>query len=404
MARDVNDRIAEYEGTVAPAFMSKSMLGRPEDHLKKLPLRMGRIIKIHAPGTPTCRNKKFFEYDVLVDDGSENNPSTRFTLSHCWMISQFGGAADHSSWTPRVLQERSLKHDFVDEKSYGHGSRVLVLCINGSGFGGIILGGVQHTLKKDGDSTALGHHLLWEFNGIRANVDKDGQLHVTYNGKTLETGLPDNVSADVVGTGVHMLQDGGLKVNTKDEEQFIFVDHASHILSLQAKNDFKVLSNGTMTLESKGASKWTIGSTLDVEALGEINVKSTAGLIKTSSLGVHHGLATDAMVKGTTYRAAESVSNAGIMAGMQTVAAGMAAVAAALATAGAAIQAATVLHKIPVVGPILGSIPLQAAGVAIAAASAGATTAAGGATAAATALTTFEGGAPAYLSLINRLD
>ncbi len=400
------DSIGEYEGSVAPAFMATMQRGKPEDFLRKLPLRLGRIIKVHSPSDDANRNKTFYEYDVMVDDGSENKPSTRFVLSHCWMLSQFGGAADFTRWTARELQ--SDRHDSSKE-GLGYGSRVLVLCINASSFGGIILGGIQHVLGEK-DEKDKGHHCIWQFNGIRAEVDKNGELHLSYNGKSDEKGAT-SVAEDVKGTSFHLLADGGAKLHTVGEEQFLFVDHASHVVSIQADTDFKVLSNGTFSFESKTDSMWNVGASLAItsqgnallETHGAMDLKA-AELIRTTSAGVHLGNATDDMVKGTTYRMSEATLHQTMFGGMQTLFAGLTTIASALATAAATINVATVLHKIPVVGPILGSIPLQAAGIAIGVAAGGAGAAAGGAQTVATALQSFEAQAASYLSLKNRLD
>lgn len=415
----MNDPIAEYEGTVPPSFLQTMNAGRPMQQMRGLPLRQGRVIKVHKPKDDSNRSKRFFEYDVSIDDGSEHSPNTRYTIHNCWMLSRFGGAADFSRSTPRPI-DASRKHDASDE-GFGYGNRVLVLCINGSAFGGVILGGVQHTLGEV-DDDSRGHHHIDQFNGVRHEVDNDGQLHITFRGATKVDGsLEDRAVKDATHddvtkrTGWHLLKDGSIRFNTVADEQLIALDHASHIIKVVANKDYNILSQGTFTWESKGSAFLTVGDAygvtvqndigiesragnLNVGILGSIDITSqtqgitltaNAGLIKTSSLGVHLGLATDAMVKGTTYRAAEATMNA-------TVAAGWAA---AFAYFGAALTAWMA------VGPFMALLDPTGTTTSLCIAAGGAAGAAVAASGAAqAAITSFEGAAPAYLSIKNLLD
>lgn len=411
------DSIGQYEGSVAPAFMQRALQGRPDDMIRKLPLRLGRVTKVYDPkDQPNNRNQKYYEYDVMVDEGSEHRPSSRFTLNNCIMLSQFGGVADYSNWTPRPLAQD--KHDATKE-GIGFGSQVLVLLVNGSTFGGVILGGIQHMLGA-GDDAATAHIFDWRFNGIRQTVNDDGEYHVVYTGKSKEDGTSD-VDSAVIGTGTHFLKDGGWKVNTKDEEQFIFVDHASHIVSVQAKDDLKILSNGTFTWESAKAATLKVGDKLEITAQADIVVTSStgkldistvgdqsfsasAGLIKTTSLGVHLGNATDAMVLGTTYRLGETTLMNGLMAGIQTVLASLTTAGASLTAAGASLSAAGGAMAVPIVGAVAAGPIVAAAGGTVTAAGAAVTAALAGLTAQVAAITAFEAAAATYLSLKNKLD
>ncbi len=436
------DKMAQYEGTVSPTFLQTQGRGKAHDYLQKLPMRLGRIIRAHKPTDDANRSKVFTEYDVMVDEGSEHSAAGRFVLSHCWMVSSFGGAADFTRSTPRMLDETD-KHD---SQNYGLGSQVLVLLVNASTFGGIIMGGVQHT-KGEKDEDAKGHHSTWQFNGMRVEVNKDGEYSLTYKGATAPNGdLAAGADGAASGTTFEMTKDGSAKLHTANDAQHLKLDHTTKTVDVLADTDFHVRSNGTFTMETAGNSSVTIGGTSNVTVSGDITVTSSQGhfaskslgdftqvsetgvwsatslggatitsqasgitlnaleLIQTNSLGVHLGLATDLMVKGTTYRAAEATLHAAQMAANTVMAGEITGVGTLLASAGAALQVVSVLHKIPSVGPILGSIPLQIAATAIIAASATLALLATTMAANNVPIGTFEGASVGYLSLKNLLD
>lgn len=141
--------LGDFEGTIAPTFMSQGR-SRGADLLQGLPLRMGRVMRVHKPSDVSNVSKRFREYDVAVDVAGENAPSTRFTIPHCLVMSAFGGIADYSSWTPRVSEVNA-----AEQNNYGSGSRVLVLLINGSSFGGVIIGGVQSAVAENLQSSPV---------------------------------------------------------------------------------------------------------------------------------------------------------------------------------------------------------------------------------------------------------
>lgn len=350
------DNIGRYEGTVEPSFLKRMGAGKAADLLNKLPLRMGRVIRVHAPTDPTNRSGAFFEYDVLAEEGSEHAINTRSLLPHCCMISEFGGAADFSRSTPRLLDT-----DLQDTQDFGTGSRVLVLLINASSFAGVIIGGTQHP-KGEKDDQAKGHHSIWQFNGVRREVDKDGQLHFTMKGATTASGsLIATATATAEGTGFHLLSDGTVQWDAKaDWNQTV---GGGCIVDVQ--NDIRVSS-----------------------ALGAIAFESL-GLITTTSSGVHLGLATDAMLLGTTYRVAEATLHTTKAAGWTAAAASEAAVAAFL----------TIFAPFSIVLDPTSTLLIAAAAAAgIAGASAGAAGASAG------AIGAFEAAGPSYESLKNKLD
>lgn len=383
------DKLAEFEGSVTPSILRKDNPYRLDLELKALSIRTGRVVREYPPDHQMNRSKEFYEYDVFIDrTATENRPEGVILARNCLVASTFGGAGDFTRWRPRV-EPVSADLEFSNQEQHGYASRVLVVFVDGSVHRAVIIGGTPHKLSAEPDkgNEAKGHHAIMQFNGIRSEVDDNGQLHITYNGKTDSKGAT-TVLGNVAGSGLHLLSDGSIKFHTNSEEQFLFFDHSSHSVSLQAHNDLNVKSS--------------LGG-LKVNTVQQIDITATAGLIKTSSLGVHHGLATDAMVKGTTYRAAETVKNTTEGAAWATDSAANAALAAYLGTAAAAWSA--VGPFMLMLDPTSTTTNLSLAAAAGAGAALAACTAAAAAeTAAATAVSTFEGAAPSYLSIKNMLD
>jgi len=382
------DQLSKYEGSVTPSFLKKDRSAALDMEVKALSVRTGRVVKEYPPSHSLNRSKLYYEYDVFIDRISTENRSEGVILArNCMVSSIFGGAGDFSRWRPRV-ETINAEMDFTQELQ-GYASRVLVVMVDGSVHKAIIVGGLPHGLSTETDKghEDLGHYSVHQFNGVRTEIDNDGQLHITYKGKSDAQGNT-SVLPTVAGSGIHLTADGSIKLNTSGEEQFLFFDHSSHAVSLQAHNDINIKS--------------TLGG-MKVNTVQQIDINSTAGLIKTSSLGVHHGLATDAMVKGTTYRAAETVKNTTEGAAWASDSAANAALAAYLGTAAAAWSA--VGPFMLMLDPTSTTTNLSLAAAAGAGAALAACTAAAAAeTAAATAVSTFEGAAPTYLSIKNMLD
>lgn len=420
----MSDALTDFEGTVFPAFLDN----KPRQNLPNmLPLRFGRVIRAYKPGETEPRNTNFTEYDVLVEEGSEDRAVTRFVLPRCLAMSAFGGVADFSRWTPRVAE------NFADTKDFGLGSRVLVLCINGSAYKGIIIGGVQNAGNSaatkvgavEKDSKDLGHHATLQFNGIRFEVNNDGELNITFKGATNpDNSLTESADPEASGTTLQITKDGNFKVFTKDDKQHILIDHANKVIDVLADTDWKVLSNGTFNLESKKDTNLVIGGqcstqaqkdvivksatgTYSLEAMGAltfttntagVTVNANVGTVRINSLGVYCGAAAvDAFIKGTTYRLSETAMHTAMMAALATLSAAGGAV----AGAGGALSGAGGAMAIPVAGAIAAGPIISGAGAAL-------TTAGGLITGAAAALTAaisaFEAATVSYLSLKNFTD
>lgn len=337
----------EYEGTV-PQHVSRTNTG------PQLPaVMLGRVARRYAPTDPASQSHKFVEYDLVVDVGSELRATSRIMLRHCVVASAFGGVADYSTHTLRVdAGAADVGADWAD------GSRVLVLAVNGSAFGGVIVGGIQHPLREadnPGDNEAV-----WRFNGVTVAVRDDGSFSLTYGGAQNVDGTEAaDVDTPVTGSTLKFAADGSVTMGTAELNEFVRMDRGS--------GKTEVVAQTTVSVQS--------GEVVEIQP-------TSPGTFKV-------GLGTDAMVKGTTYRAAEAAANAAVAAGTTAAAAAWTALSTMMADPG---WIAMIALAQATAGPS-SAIAVSAGAAAIAAVSA-----ASAEGAAAAGVTALEAGAPGYLS------
>jgi hypothetical protein len=238
-------------------------------------LRMGEVQEVIYPNDAKSLSKKFVEYTVFVQHRGGGTGLGKM-YHHCVLVSAFGGLADQMHYTLRADTTPSTKKK--GSKGLGLGSKVLLLCINGEHNNAVILGGLRDQSDKSGfggiEAKDLGHYFYFNFNGVSAYIDKDGQLVVTYNGKTGVDGKTD-VDKGKRGTRMAFLQDGSWNINTRDpndpdntQEQYMFLDHANHQTVHQAKKLWELqVTDGPAKIKSKEGLK--VGDATDHTLLGE---------------------------------------------------------------------------------------------------------------------------------------
>lgn len=256
-----------------------------------LALRIGEVKERILPGDERNNNKKFDEYSVFVQH-LENDAYSPKMYYHCTLLSDFGGLADKTHF--------SLRND-PGTKRIGNGSKVLILCINGSYKNAIIIGGIRDSQEESKDDQDLfaDHHYYWLFNGVEIFVNKDGEYSITYNGKTDDDGERNqDVSEDVIGSQIALLKDGTIQGIAKNK---VILKHKE---------------------------------------------------------GVHIGAATDKTMMGSTYRDAEHSMNQDLQTGLTNIAIKLGLIGGFLQTAGAAMV-------VPVTGAVAAAAPITAASQAL---------------------------------------
>jgi hypothetical protein len=251
-------------------------------------LRFGEVQEIIYPNDKRSQSKRYIEYNVLVQQRS-NGTGTSKLYQNVAVANLFGGIADRFEYILRP----AVKNE-INKSGLGKGSKVLILCANGETNTSFIIGGLHDQNQKvDNQSKDLGHYCYFNFNGVSAYIDKDGQFLLKYGGATDADGKTD-VNKKERGTRIEFLKDGSWSVNTRDpndpdntKEQFMFLDHKNHNTVHQAKN------------------KWT------VQVKGEAQFKADKG-VKLND-------ATDLMMLGESFRKAQRTKNTNLQADLQVV-------------------------------------------------------------------------------------
>lgn len=306
------------DGSVVPSYLSMSQgPGVTAQDLAQNDLRMrvGRIVAVHAPDSKTNVNGKFFEYDVEVDIGA----GLTKVYPRAVMMDQLGGMADHFEWTPRISQGDSAQID--------QGTRVTLLCVNGQAGRAVIIGGAKHHGRKTQEDKSKGHHLEWEFNGINASIDKDGDLVITHKGATDASGAVTSDDEKTNGTCIKLDKNGDIKLSTGK--------NATNLIHLDSKNK-KIFIDSTEDL-------------VEVHAKGNINLKSS---------GVMIGDATDKTILGESFRNALTTMNNTLKQKFQSLSIKLNIAGTAMTTGGASMS-------VPITGPVAAGPQINQAGTQI---------------------------------------
>lgn len=368
------------DGSVLPGIFSMGEYGEVQSSptFSSSLLYLGEVKELIYPSDSRSLSKEFVEYSVLVNYKSDSSGgSTSTVFQNCLLVDLFGNSADTLSYTMR-----KPKQLFDLQNIFDTGSKVLILCAQGQSTLAYIIAGARFHTPKGLSNQEAGHNLFFEFNGLKCTINKDGELTTTFRGATDDQGvlLPSaNKSAE--GSSVSLEKDGSLNLYTAKKHQSIKINHTSKKINVDADQSFDVDSRGTMVFNALDDIGVTTGKAMNVLASDNVTILSSGVLV---------GAATDAWVKGTTYRAAEALKNQILSASLQVMQAS-------LAAASASLTAAAQSMLIPIAGPIAASPAVSAASAAIAAAGVAATTMSA-------ALQTFESGSSTYLSPKNLTD
>ena len=371
---------------VVPSYFNSRPMGETvesDTHNGTMQLLMGEVKEIIDPTDAKSLSKKYLEYTVDVQHRSGSGPASTVRFTNCLLVNPFGGIADKIHYTLRADPDDPTGKDVAKT-----GAKVLLLCVHGSSNNAFIIGGIREDKGKDEKEfpdKKDQHQLFFEFNGVQLNINNDGELQVRYRGPTAVSGKlkSDEEDADSATSGATIIftKEGGIKAYTKDEKQFIHLDHENKKIDILADEEWHVKVNKKLAFEMDDVMEVSGKKTCTITMDDKVFIKSA---------GVHVGAATDAWMLGSTYRQNEGMMN-------QKLSGYLNAITSLLSTAATSMNAAAAAMKPPIAGAIAASIPLQAAAVAL--------TSAGPLFAQmASAITTFESSASSYLSTKNKND
>jgi hypothetical protein len=197
---------------IVPSFMQDSIGTSPtisgfdlrfmENHL-----RIGQIMEVYAPSHARNLSKRVYEYEVLLYVYNENRSFTTKKVTAV-VSDTFGAIADSFSYTPRKNTANN-----VSALPTSKGSLVLVLCVNSDMQQSVIVGGYPNN-NLPPVSEDLGHHLSFEFNGVRFNIDRDGQVVIQRRGPTNDDGTVVSGQEEYGGATVLMTTDGNISIQS----------------------------------------------------------------------------------------------------------------------------------------------------------------------------------------------
>jgi hypothetical protein len=191
------------DGTVLPSYLSVHSGAYADGQFDNIALRVGEVKEILYPDNPRSLSKKFTEYVVSVQMKDGAGVGVPIVYPNCIVAQQFGGVADYFTYTLRA-DDGSTQGD-TTKAGLGNGSLVLLLCLNGETSRPFIIGGFP--VNDDDSDAALEHNLHFRFNGINVEVNKDGELSVSFQGATDAAGeLAEGVDSEASGSELFLCQ------------------------------------------------------------------------------------------------------------------------------------------------------------------------------------------------------
>jgi hypothetical protein len=198
-------------------------------------LRVGEVQAIYYPEDEENVSRKFVEYDVWVQHRANGTAVTK-EYRHVIAIDHFGSVADYSFSTYRVKKTAANEGDGKSLEP-GLGAKVILLCINGETNNAVILGAIRD-VGSTKDKKEDGHHHHTVFNGIDLQINKDGELTLTYGGATGLDGKPaPSTDQEAAGTVVKISKDGNLLISDGKGENKVFVDRVTGKVQALAKEE-----------------------------------------------------------------------------------------------------------------------------------------------------------------------
>lgn len=274
------------DGAILPSFLrSTTTDNKPwrETQLTDYSIKTGVVVKAYAPSDDGNFSQSVWEYDVEVQTSRGAELMTPVVYKNCHMQSFFGGVADKFLWTPRLVVRSA---DGSGSQQDQPGSTVLVQCLRGITNFGIIIGGMQpEEAATEPDEFGDGNGntqptLLWEYNGVHIDINKDGELTLIRKGPTKNDGTLVTDNDEKAGATVIVDKDGNITAQTGDGKNSIVIDSADGKITATADQELDLVStNGTMNLTSQGAMQ--IKSSTDaVTITGQQGVTITDGIGK----------------------------------------------------------------------------------------------------------------------------
>jgi len=193
----------------------------------------------------------------------------------CYQLRKFGGIFNYEDYTLQTYKY-NISYDAIPAFENKAGDMVLVGYLNGDPREGMILGGLVHPARVSTLQPEDGPQYLSQFNGIVTNINKDGELTVTFRGMPTNidvlsnspTGiLPAPTFDDTVGSSFYKFDKTGswtISDNATSDPQSIVIDKAGGTTTV---------TSGSIVLTMTKSSQNTTLTTkeLDINASDAMN-------------------------------------------------------------------------------------------------------------------------------------
>jgi hypothetical protein len=166
------------------------------------------------------------------------------------------------------------------------GAIVLLLCLKGKSEQGIIIGSLGHPNKKTVLTKEAGVHMEGEYNGVNWQVNKDGELTITFKSASdVEKGEVKYADEEAGGTFVKVDKTGSVDINDGNTEN-IKIDKPNKTIDINADSDVSNTTNAnfnitaTKNINMKCTKDWLVAA----EGKAELTIKKDMSMEITKNL------------------------------------------------------------------------------------------------------------------------
>jgi hypothetical protein len=220
-------------------------------------LRVGIVLSVYDIEDEQNILKASPEYDVMTLEQESDMGVNTTIYKNCLTMDRFGGVADYFQMKLRPVKD-VIKTKTQVEFASETGSVVLILCLDGMSEKAVIVGGMQNPSKQI-LTKEKGHHLEGEYNGVNYQVNKDGELTVTFRSKTNDDGTISKEEQDkpeaerAGGSFLKLDKTGSIELNDNKTES-IKIDKTAQTISIKSEKTTSVVTNDEINLTSKNST------------------------------------------------------------------------------------------------------------------------------------------------------
>lgn len=300
------------DGSVISQFFQTQDKPTSGDDIYDQGLRIivGQIDKVHYVDDQSNVSKKYVEYDVSVRDAKGGQS----TLRNVRQVNILGGINDQDEM---VLEPNEFASKGKLESSNlfmnKNGTTVLVAFIDGSKDKPVIIAALQHPTKA-GAKRADGIRKKGEFRGIQWEINKDGELILTYVGSR----TPDNkLKRKETGPTVIKIDKTGALTIKDNENQMIKMDRVAKNIQITTKENYVITVGKDMSVTIKGDSIRTISGKETDDVTGDFT-KTIGGKETVTTTGDRvHSAANHTLTGGGNIKIGSAGASENLVLGVQ---------------------------------------------------------------------------------------